>query len=167
MRFSKVMTKSPFALPLSIVFLAVSSLLVTGQEEPRPRVVPPPSPADKIEVLERKVSDLTSELSATQAKLREVSKIVMTDRLELTAHVVNGRVDLVGKGLNGEELGGKGLDGDQLEEKIKSISEDYPKPKITIADSDKLSEQDRKLIQNSCARAGIFRINTIPRNSNK
>jgi hypothetical protein len=37
------MTKSPFALPLSIVILTVSSLLVTGQEQPR-RVPPPGQP---------------------------------------------------------------------------------------------------------------------------
>ena len=35
------MTKSMFALPLSIVVLSVSSLLVTGQQ-PRPRAIPPP-----------------------------------------------------------------------------------------------------------------------------
>lgn len=38
------MTKSPFALPLSIVLLAVSSLPVTGQDQPRPMVVPPGQP---------------------------------------------------------------------------------------------------------------------------
>ena len=35
------MTQSTFARPLSIVVLAFSSLLVTGQEQPRPRVIPP------------------------------------------------------------------------------------------------------------------------------
>lgn len=35
------MTNSAFALPLSIVVFSVSSLLVTGQEQPRPRRVPP------------------------------------------------------------------------------------------------------------------------------
>ena len=37
------MTKSTFALPLSIVALAVFSLLVTGQEQRRPIVTPQPS----------------------------------------------------------------------------------------------------------------------------
>lgn len=41
-RPTKSMTKSTFALPLSIFALAVSSLLVTGQEQRRPPVAPPP-----------------------------------------------------------------------------------------------------------------------------
>lgn len=42
-RLTKIMTKSTFALPLSIFALAVFSLLVTGQEQRRPLVTPQPS----------------------------------------------------------------------------------------------------------------------------
>ena len=78
----------------------------------------------KIEALEAKLTGLTAELASTQAKLREVSKFVMTGRLELTAKLAgNGRFSLVGKGLNLEELGGNDLNADEFVKKLKSITE--------------------------------------------
>ena len=113
--------------------------------------------AAKLEAFEGKVSDLTSELAATQATLKEVSKLVMTDRLELIVHILgNGRMTLEGKGLNGQELGGKDLDGEEFVKKVKSISEDYPKPRIIVADAEKFIGQDRLHLQQLLGRVGIY-----------
>lgn len=118
--------------------------------------------AAKVEALEGKVSDLTSELSATKEKLKEVSKIVMTGRLELTANLTsNGKLSLVGKGLNGEELGGNDLNDDAFVQKIRSISEQYPDPKMAITDFNKLTEKDQRFVQGLCARAGIYSIRSV------
>jgi hypothetical protein len=118
--------------------------------------------AAKVEALEGKVSDLTSELTATKAKLKEVSKIVMTGRLELTANLAsNGKLSLVGKGLNGEELGGNDLNDEEFVQKLRSISEQYPNPKMAITDFNKLTEKDQEFFTVRCARAGIYTITAV------
>jgi hypothetical protein len=113
----------------------------------------------KIESLESKITGLTLQLTMTQAKLTEVSKLVMAGRLELTTHLASdGRWSLVGTGLNGEELGGIDLNAEEFMQKIRSISEQYPNPKMFIADYDELTRQQQKLVSRLCATVDIFEI---------
>jgi hypothetical protein len=138
-------------------FLIFSGSLLAAKE---------PSMAElskKIEALEAKLTGLTAELASTQAKLREVSKFVMTGRLELTAKLAgNGRFSLVGKGLNLEELGGNDLNADEFVQKLKSITEQYPEPKMSIAGHNKLTEKQQSEIGVLCLRAGISGVHALP-----
>lgn len=138
-------------------FLIFSGSLLAAEEPSMAQL------SKKIEALEAKVTGLTEELTSTQAKLSEISKFVMKGRLELTAKLEsNGRYSLVGKGLNGEELGGNDLTADEFVQKLKSIAEQYPEPKMSSAGHNKLTEKQQNELAVLCLRAGIGSIRALP-----